>query len=192
MTRLPRNQLLSEGSQAQPGLFRPRAKKAAHLNEEPVHAALAQGPGLREQQQAAADVGALGVQVGVHGVHPPPEVQGLREVDLGLIPQVPRRLDPERQVAGLRLQGFREPGRPRHLNGKKACLGGGPMLGTCLGGLYRRGAAESYLSLDQSGAIPALPVLHDAACFSWMFLMTQAMCVPPEAVCPARSDDGCE
>ena len=52
----------------------------AHLHEEPVEAVLPQGLGLGVAQQAAAEVVAHVVQVGVHGVGAPAEVQVVGEV----------------------------------------------------------------------------------------------------------------
>ena len=64
----------------------------ARLHEEPVQAVRAQRARLREAEQAAAEVVAHVVQVRVHGVRAPPEVQVVRVVHDRLIPELLRHL----------------------------------------------------------------------------------------------------
>ena len=60
-------------------------RRQAHLYEQPVQAARAQALGLAVQQQAADDVGALGLEVRMDGVHAPPEVQAVGKVEGRLV-----------------------------------------------------------------------------------------------------------
>ena len=71
----------------------------ARLHVQPVEAALAERPRLRELQHAAADIGAQMVQVAVHRVRAAPEVQVVREVQRRLVLELPGDLCANRSQA---------------------------------------------------------------------------------------------
>ena len=65
--------------------FQAAATLFPYLHKEPVKPLLAQGLCLCKAEQAAADIRPHVVQVGVHGIRPPPEVQVVGKVDCRLL-----------------------------------------------------------------------------------------------------------
>mmetsp|Transcript_40188 Transcript_40188/g.99469 ORF Transcript_40188/g.99469 Transcript_40188/m.99469 type:complete len:239 (-) Transcript_40188:1771-2487(-) len=71
------------------------------LNVQPVQAVIAQRAGFCKEQGAAAQVRAQVVEVHVHGVRAPAEVDVVREVDFLLVPHLLRHLQLDEEVAPL-------------------------------------------------------------------------------------------